>query len=247
MKRANLWYSETMIAASLLSSPVTVTVGTGGAGGISTGASTGSNAGSYGGVTSFGAWLHVPGAEGGPIGSLGQYPYPGDGAIRGSNGSAGSVSPIGAAATTRLSYAEISYLRYRQQLSNANVSRFASSLVTGGGSGGVNNTYFASISGTSGGYAHGSEKLPGDMASIGSPAGRDGESQSLTGTFSGGGGGSSSFPFSTDGMTNHPGGAGGWPGGGGAGGNGPGQTFTITHAGNGGKGGDGGIRVTTYF
>lgn len=215
--------SRHSLDASLLDDTVQITVGQGGAGGVSINpGNTNGNGGTAGGNSVFGSFVQAGGGQGGAGGlAAGVAPAKnfGQGNISTGTNGAGNNPPFEAGApTTGSGYG-----------------------ATGGGLGGFND---GSLSASGGGsfIASDGAMLPIDLlggaggVDVDGQPGSDAPTNYMGGTGGGGGG--------TSTTTQRNGGAGGLPGGGGGGGNtGLNGTFD---SGTGGKGGDGLVAVITY-
>jgi hypothetical protein len=219
-------YSVRDIAASILGSPETIIVGSGGTGGASvTDNSTNGKIGVAGGNSSFGTWIQVTGGGGAGAATTASGPAGAGSSSRamfqGGNGSAG-----GAGAGTLTGG------------SNVNISGAG-----GGAGGGLPASATVGFSGSAGGTALGSW-FSGGTASGGSIGGNGGSAPSVTVGFAasgsaGGGGGSS--------VTGNAGNGGNGGTYGGAGGGGGAGLDGVGNSGAGGNGAQGIVVVTTYF
>ncbi len=216
-------YSK-FVASQVTASPYTVTIGDGGAGGVSVNAvTTNGNTGTPGNQTSVGALCVAPGGAGGLPGLVGSSGGP-TGSV-GKNGfSTLTVSGLGGAAGT--------------PITSSGVYSFAQ-----GGGGGGGYTLSTLTNGGVGGSitdAAGNTIVAGGTAGTGTADGGTGGSgfSVFTGGGGGGGGGSSATGVAS------AGGVGGLPGGGGGGGGG---TLSSTPSGTGGVGGKGMVIIIEYF
>jgi hypothetical protein len=216
--------SEMMLAASDLSSTVTVTVGTGGAGGIaqSLDGTAGANGSSASSSTSFGGYITAGGGNGGVGGGLATAGTGGNSTSYGY--SAGMFPGVSGASGSAAGSAGAS-------------SGSGQGAAPGGGGGGVT-TAPAATAGGNGGQTWSNTSLAYGTSGSGANGGAGGSS-AVKGTGGGGGGGGGNISG-----TGYAGGAGGNYGGGGGGG---GASLNGSTSGAGGKGGDGICIVTTYF
>ena len=223
-------YAERVMAASLLSETVTVTVATGGPGGaaVSTNSTQGSAGAAVAGNCTFGSFMLVGGTNRGAAGTSGVATAIGGigaGFVIGSTGGNGSTATGGAGG-----------------------DGLKAGIAGGGGGGGAGIT--AADAGSAGGAggvggAGLTSATGGAGGAIGTNNGIAGTSQSVTfpNGFAGGGGGGGGGANSAG--AGGAGGAGGFPGGGGGGG-GPGVD-SVGNSGAGGAGGDGCFYIVNYF